>query len=107
MARLGRDGIGLTVCPVSNRWVTDGLKAGELKLMLDRSLRATVNSDDPAYFGAYVNENLAAVQEAVRLTAAELARLARNSFEIAWISAADRDTYLSDLDAYVLRAGLA
>jgi adenine deaminase len=104
VARLGRDGIGLTVCPVSNRWVTDGLKAGELKTMLDRSLRATVNSDDPAYFGAYVNQNLAAAQEAVGLTVAELAQLARNSFEIAWITPADGDRYLSDLDAYVQRA---
>ncbi len=104
VARLGRDGVGLTVCPVSNRWVTDGLKAVELKTMLDRSLRATVNSDDPAYFGAYVNQNLAAVQEAVGLTVAELAQLARNSFEIAWISPGDRDRYLADLDAYVLRA---
>jgi len=102
VARLARDGIGLTVCPVSNRWVSDGLKAGELKTMLDRSLRATVNSDDPAYFGAYVNQNLAAVQEAVGLTAAELAQLARNSFEIAWISPTDRARYLADLDAYVL-----
>jgi adenine deaminase len=101
VARLGRDGIGLTVCPVSNRWVTDGLKAVELKIMLDRSLRATVNSDDPAYFSAYVNQNLAAAQEAVGLTVAELARLARNSFEIAWISPADRDRYLAELDAYV------
>jgi adenosine deaminase len=104
VARLGRDGIGLTVCPVSNRWVTDGLKAVELKTMLDRSLRATVNSDDPAYFGAYVNQNLAAVQQVAGLTAAELARLARNSFEIAWISPAERDRYLADLDAYVDRA---
>jgi adenine deaminase len=101
VARLGRDGVGLTVCPVSNRWVTDGLKAGELETMLDRSLRATVNSDDPAYFGAYVNENLAAAQEAAGLTMAELARLARNSFQIAWISPAERDRYLADLDAYV------
>jgi adenine deaminase len=105
MARLGRDGIGLTVCPVSNRWVSDGLKAGELKLMLDRSLQATVNSDDPAYFGAYVSENLAVAADAVSLTRAELARLARNSFEIAWIDAADRDRYLRDLDAYVARDG--
>jgi adenine deaminase len=104
VARLARDGIGLTVCPVSNRWVTDGLKAGELKTMLDRSLRATVNSDDPAYFGAYVNQNLAAVQEAAGLTVAELAQLARNSFEIAWITPADRARYLADLDAYILRA---
>ena len=104
VTRLGRDGIGLTVCPVSNRWVTDGLKAGELKTMLDRSLRATVNSDDPAYFGAYVNQNLAAVQQAAGLTVAELARLARNSFEIAWITPPDQARYLADLDAYLHRA---
>jgi len=104
VARLVRDGIGLTVCPVSNRWVSDGLKAAELKAMLDRSLRATVNSDDPAYFGAYVNANLAAVAGAADLTATELARLARNSFEIAWLTPADRDRYLADLDAYVRHA---
>ena len=101
VARLARDGIGLTVCPVSNRFVTDGLKDAELKTMLDRSLRATVNSDDPAYFAAYVNENLAAVAQAADLSEAELARLARNSFEIAWISPAERAGYLADLDAYV------
>jgi adenosine deaminase len=104
VAKLGRDGIGLTVCPVSNWWVTDGLKAAELKTMLDRSLRATVNSDDPAYFGAYVNQNLTAAAEAAGLTVAELAQLARNSFQIAWIAPADRDRYLADLDAYVQRA---
>lgn len=101
MARLSRDGTGLTVCPVSNRWVAGGLKAAELTVMLGRSLRATVNSDDPAYFGAYVNQNLAAAAEAVGLTVAELARLARNSFEIAWIDQAERDSYLSDLDTYI------
>jgi adenosine deaminase len=101
VARLSRDGIGLTVCPVSNRWVTDGLKAAELKTLLDRSVRATVNSDDPAYFGAYVNQNLAAAQEAAGLTSAELARLARHSFEIAWLPPADRDRYLADLDTYL------
>jgi adenine deaminase len=104
VARLARDGIGLTVCPVSNRFVTDGLKAAELKTMLDRSLRATVNSDDPAYFDAYVNQNLTAVAQAADLTTAELAQLARNSFEIAWISPADRDRYVADLDAYVSQA---
>jgi adenosine deaminase len=104
VARLARDGIGLTVCPISNRFVTDGLKAAELKTMLDRRLRATVNSDDPAYFNAYVNQNLAAAAQAASLTEAELARLARNSFEIAWISPADRDRYVADLDAYVKQA---
>ena len=104
VARLARDGIGLTVCPVSNRWVSDGLKAAELKTMLDRSLRATVNSDDPAYFGAYVNANLVAAAQAAGLTRIDLAQLARNSFEIAWLTPADRARYLADLDAYASQA---
>ncbi len=49
-----------------------------------------MNSDDPAYFGAYVNQNLAAAQQAAALTVAELAQLARNSFQIAWLTPADR-----------------
>ena len=69
-----------------------------------RTVRATVNSDDPAYFGAYVNQNLAAAQQAAGLTVAELARLARNSFEIAWITPPDQARYLADLDAYLHRA---
>ena len=84
----------------------EGMSAAELKTMLDRSLRATVNSDDPAYFGAYVNQNLTAAAEAADLTVAELAQLARNSFQIAWITPAGRDRYLADLDAYVRQAAL-
>src|SRR4029453_423543 len=60
-------GLGLTVCPISNSYVTDGLKAREFKTMLDLGMRATINSDDPAYFPGYMNENLTAVQEAVGL----------------------------------------
>jgi adenine deaminase len=104
VSRLAADRIGLTVCPVSNGWVTDGMKVPELRTMLDKTLLATVNSDDPAYFAAYVNENLAAVAQAADLTEAELARLARNSFEIAWISPAERAGYVADLDAYVRQA---
>jgi adenosine deaminase len=103
VSRISRDGIGLTVCPVSNRWVTDGLKAGELETMLDKSLRATVNSDDPAYFAAYSTENLLAVQEAASLSPGEIAQLERNSFQIAWIDPAERERYLADLDAYAAR----
>lgn len=104
-ARLARDGIGLTVCPISNRFVTDGLKEAELKTMLDRSVRATVNSDDPAYFDAYVNANLVAVAQAASLTSAELAQLARNSFEIAWITPGEREKYQADVDAHLRTAG--
>jgi adenine deaminase len=84
VARLSTDKIGLTVCPISNRWVTDGLKAAELKSMLDHGLRATVNSDDPAYFGGYITENFAEAARAVGLTQQEIGQLAQNAFDISW-----------------------
>jgi adenosine deaminase len=93
-------GIGLTVCPVSNRYVTDGLKERELKTMLDRGMRATVNSDDPAYFQSYITENFIAVQEAANLTRDEVVQLSRNAFTISWLSDEDRAQYLSELEAY-------
>jgi adenosine deaminase len=100
VARLRGSGVGLTVCPISNSYVSDGLKAQEIKAMLDRSLRVTVNSDDPAYFPGYVGENLAAVTEAVNLAKPELVQIERNAFTIAWITDEERAAYLRDLDAY-------
>lgn len=100
VSRLVAESIGLTVCPVSNGWVTDSMKAPELKAMLDGGLLATVNSDDPAYFAAYVNENLVAVASAGGLTVAEVTQLARNSFEIAWLEPAERAGYLAQVDQY-------
>jgi adenosine deaminase len=90
--------LGLTVCPISNRYVTDGLKAREIKTMLDQGVRATINSDDPAYFSGYMNENLAAVQEAVNLTRDEIVQLARNAFTVSWLAREERDRYLEALD---------
>ncbi|HTO26216.1 MAG TPA: adenosine deaminase, partial [Gaiellaceae bacterium] len=78
-------GLGLTVCPISNGYVAGGLKATELKHMLDHGLRATVNSDDPAYFPGYVNENVIAAQAAAGLTRDEVVALARNSFTVSWL----------------------
>jgi adenine deaminase len=101
VTRLAADRIGLTVCPVSNGWVTTGRKVPELAAMLDRGLLATVNSDDPAYFEAYVNENFAAVAGHDAITVERLAQLARNSFEIAWLEPAQRAEYLALIDAYV------
>jgi len=100
VARLKSSGVGLTVCPISNSYVSDGLKAHEIKVMLDRSLRVTVNSDDPAYFPGYIGENLAAVTQAVNLTKPELVQIERNAFTIAWITDEERAAYLGDLDAY-------
>jgi adenosine deaminase len=95
-----RRGLGLTVCPISNRYVTDGLKAEAIKEMLRRSMRVTINSDDPAYFAAYMNENFLAVRDAVGLTRDEAVQLARNAFTIAWIDDEQRGRYLAALEAY-------
>ena len=68
--------------------------------MLDHGMRATVNSDDPAYFPGYMNENLAAAQAEAGMTREEVLQLARNSFEIAWLGEDERRAYLARLDAY-------
>ena len=97
-------GLGLTLCPISNSYVAGGLKARELKTMLDHGMLATVNSDDPAYFPGYVGENLAAVQEAAGLTRQEVVQLERNAFNAAWLSDDDRAPYLTALEAYAASA---
>ncbi len=98
--RLVGSRIGLTVCPISNSWVTDGLKAAEIKTMLRRSLLATVNSDDPAYFNGYIGENFATLAEVGGLTRDEIIKLACNAFAIAWIDDADKDRYMAEIAAY-------
>jgi adenine deaminase len=97
---IGDRGLGLTVCPISNSYVTDGLKSGEIRTMLDRGLRVTINSDDPAYFPGYINENLRAVEEGAILTRGDLVALARNAFSVAWLPNGERGKYLETLDAY-------
>jgi adenine deaminase len=97
---INRRQLGLTVCPISNRYVTDGLKAGEIKVMLDHGVRATINSDDPAYFPGYMNENFAAVQGAANMTRGELVQLARNAFTVSWLAPEDKNQYVDSLEAY-------
>jgi len=92
--------LGLTVCPISNGYVTDGLKATEIKRMLEEGVRVTINSDDPAYFSGYVTDNFTPVQEAVNLTRDEIVQLARNAFTVSWMAGEDRDRYLESLEAY-------
>jgi adenine deaminase len=99
-AEIRRRGLALTVCPVSNRCITGDTKATAIKSMLDKAMRVTVNSDDPAYFGGYMNENLIAVQEEVDLSRAQMVQLARNAFESAWLPRATKDRYLGMLDSH-------
>jgi adenosine deaminase len=97
-------GLGLTVCPVSNRFCTGDLTANSIRRMLELGMRATVNSDDPAYFRGYMNENLRALYEDGGLTREELLQLVRNGFEVAWLDATRRRAYLERLDRHVQNA---
>jgi adenosine deaminase len=100
--RIVADGLTLTVCPLSNHklCVVDDLKNHPLKRMLDLGLKATVNSDDPAYFGGYVNANFIAVAEALNLSRADLVTLARNSFTGSFLPADQVARHLAEIEAY-------
>jgi adenosine deaminase len=101
--RLASDQTPLTVCPLSNvkLAVVPDLAHHNLAAMLRRGLRVTVNSDDPAYFGGYVADNLTAVAVALDLDRGEVHRLARNSFLSSWLDPEDLDRQLAALDHYV------
>ena len=94
-------GLGLTVCPVSNRFVVQDLTAPQIKRMLQLGMRATINSDDPAYFRAYMNENLLALHEEGEMSREELVQLVKNSFVVAWVDDERRAKYLSRVEEYV------
>ena len=96
-----RRGLALTVCPISNSYVAGSLKALEVRRMLERGMQVTVNSDDPAYFPGYMNENLVATQEAADLTRDQIVQLAVNAYEASWLEAPEKRDLLSQLDHYV------
>ena len=93
-------GIGLTCCPLSNAIVSEGMKATEIVGLLRAGVRVTINSDDPAYFGGYLTENLLALAATTDLDLDELVQLQRNAFEVSWISEEKRTAFLDALDAY-------
>ena len=99
VAEVKRRGIGLTLCPVSNRFVTDGTKSAELLRLLDEGVRVTVNSDDPAYFTAYVLDNLLTVQKELNLSREQMITLQRNAIEASWAPPAVRQAFLDKLTA--------
>ena len=99
VAELAHTRLPLTVCPLSNlklRVVTD-LREHPLKRMLDAGLCVTVNSDDPAYFGGYMNANFVQTVEALGLTRDDVVALARNSFEASFIDADRRRACLQQV----------
>ena len=100
VTRLVERGVPLTVCPLSNvrlRVVPD-MAAHPLPTMLARGLLVTVNSDDPAYFGGYINENFLAVAAAGSLTATDVRQLAKNSFVAAFLSAPEKERWVAEVD---------
>lgn len=103
VTQLARSGMTLTVCPLSNVKLCNvaGIDAHPIDTMLRLGLRATVNSDDPAYFGGYIADNYRAVARARGLDRAALATLARNSFLGAFLPDATVTALLARLDAYV------
>ncbi len=101
MQRLARDRIALTVCPLSNLklCVFPDLAQHNLRQLLDAGLAVTINSDDPAYFGGYMNDNFTQTFAAVGMDAGHAYTLARNSFEASFIDEAAKRRYIDRLDA--------
>ena len=100
--RLVDEKIALTVCPLSNLElkVVDDLKDHPLKKMLNLGLKATVNSDDPAYFGGYMNANFLQTAEALDLTKEDVKTLVKNSFEYSLLSDDEKQKYLIQVENF-------
>jgi adenosine deaminase len=104
--RLIAEGMALTVCPLSNLklCVVKDMTKHPLKTMLDLDVKATVNSDDPAYFGGYMNDNYIAVAEALKLSKQDILTLARNSIEATFLDEEGKQRLRDNLEAYALKA---
>jgi adenosine deaminase len=102
VARLARERLPLTVCPLSNvkLCVYRDIAQHNLKRLLERGLCVTVNSDDPAYFGGYVADNYRAVQRALDLSKEQIVTLAANSIEASFLPASRKQALRERLDAY-------
>lgn len=100
--RLREEQVPLTVCPLSNvkLRVFDSIQDHNLKRMLDLGLRVTANSDDPAYFGGYVDENLNAAQKGLHLSRNDVYQLIKNSFMASFLDAERKQRLLDELDGY-------
>ncbi|GAB4573559.1 MAG: adenosine deaminase [Rhodothalassiaceae bacterium] len=103
--RLAREGMTLTVCPLSNLrlCVVSDMREHPIRRMLSLGLKPCLNSDDPAYFGGYLLDNYAAVADALDLDDAEIMRLARNSIEGAFLGQEERESLLARFDASAQR----
>ena len=102
VARLADSRIALTVCPLSNikLRVFDDMKQHTLKQLMAQGVAVTVNSDDPAYFGGYVNANYFATVDALDLSEQEVYTILRNGFEASFVTPVERQALIDKLDAF-------
>jgi adenosine deaminase len=107
MQRLAQERMPLTVCPLSNikLCVFPDMAAHNLPALMDAGLCASLHSDDPAYFGGYINENFLQTFAALPLTAAHAYQFARNSFEASFVSEAQKQAWVAQLDACFVAFG--
>ena len=100
-----RNKVPLTVCPLSNVKLRVFKKMGEhnLKKMLDQGVCVTINSDDPAYFGGYMNENFIAAQEGLGLSRSDLVKICKNSIDAAFLDPERKNYLKEELEAYSLK----
>ena len=100
---LVREHVPLTVCPMSNvkLKVFDHMKQHNLKKMLELGLCVTVNSDDPAYFDGYIEENFLALHQALGLNIGNISKLARNAFKASFLNPIEKKKHLNELDEFV------
>lgn len=92
----------LTVCPLSNlelKVVTD-LKDHPIPKMIEKNLLVTVNSDDPAYFGGYMNENYLGITQALNLSKKQITQLAKNSFKASWLTNREKEKRIAQIEDY-------
>ena len=99
MARLIAEKMPLTVCPLSNLklCVVNDMKEHNIRRLLQQGVHVTVNSDDPSYFGGYMNDNFIAIQQALDLSNEELKQLATNSFEASFISDQEKQKWIAEI----------
>lgn len=93
--------IGFTACPLSNSFVSPEMKGKEILELLNKGVKVSIHSDDPAYFGGYISDNYYALAKNFDLNKDQIIQLAKNSFETSWISNEQKALYLKQIDDYV------
>ena len=103
MQRLIREKMPLTVCPLSNLklCVVEDMQQHNIRRLLQQGVHVTVNSDDPSYFGGYMNDNFIAIAEALDLSNEELKQLATHSFEASFIPEAEKEKWINQIRALI------